>query len=80
MRQGLNKINHLVNPTKNGGKKNFIPVLLGNINGRLCKAKFHSLIIIQSFGESSLMVIGNHTKNATKTPNRSNGAPKAVTF
>ena len=49
-RQGLNKISHLVNPTKKRKNSHYTPVLLGNINGRLGKAKFHSLIIILDSG------------------------------
>ena len=61
-RQGLNKISHLVNPSK---KKNsyYTPVLLGHINGRLGKAKFSSLRILLGSGASSLIVLGKKTKN-----------------
>ena len=76
----MHKINHVVNQTKNENR-HYKPVLLGNMNVRLGKAKFHSLRIILDSKESFLIVLGKHKKNyLTKIPSWSNVAPKAVTF
>ena len=81
-RQGLSKISHLVNPTKKGGVGTYTPVLLGNINGRLGKAKFHSLRILLDSVAISSMVLEKHAQNnyVTKRPILSNRSPKVVTF
>ena len=58
----LNKIIHLVNPDKKEVYNHYTPVMHVQINGRLGKAKFHSLSILLDFGESSYIVIGKYTK------------------
>ena len=56
----LYKTVHLINPTK---KKNrhYTPILIGNTNGRLGKAKFCTLRILLDSGASFSIVIGKHT-------------------
>ena len=60
--KGLNKIIHIVNPTKKRENIHYIPVLLGHTNGRLGKYKFNSLRIILDYGASSSIVLGKHAE------------------
>ena len=62
-RQGLNKISHLVNPTKKGKHSHYIPVISGHMNVRLGKVKFHSLIILLDSGASYSIELGKHKKS-----------------
>ena len=62
-------ISHIINLTKKGGNEHYVPILLGNANRRLGKAKFHTLRIILESGTSSPIVPGKlgqklrHTKD-----------------
>ena len=56
-KKGLEKISNIANLTNN----NYTPLLYGHMNGRLGKAKFHSIIIIMGSGGSSHILIGKHT-------------------
>ena len=60
--KGLNTIIHLVNPTKKKKNSHYTPVILGNMNGRLSKAKFHSIKILLDSRASSSLVIVKHTE------------------
>ena len=68
--QELHKIRLLVSTTKYKNS-HYTPVLLGNVNVRLVKAKFYSLRIILDPGASFLIELGKHTKKyVTKRPIR----------
>ena len=51
--QELHRIIHLVNLTKKRENKHYTHVLLGKVNGRLGKSRFHTLRILLDSGSSS---------------------------
>ena len=57
----LYTISHIINPNKKKQTKHQVPILLGNVNGRLVKAKYHTLMILLDSGANSSIVIGKHT-------------------
>ena len=79
-KKGLNKIIHLVNPTKKRENIHYTPVFYGEISGRLGKSKFHSPRILLNSGVSSSIVLGKHTNKLTKKYSLSHGTPKVVRF
>ena len=52
----LYTISHIINLPK----KHYIPVLPGNSNGRLGKAKYRTLRILMDSGASSSILLGKH--------------------
>ena len=60
--KGLYTISHLINPKKNKNEKYYVPILLGNVNVRLVKAKYRTLRIILDFGASFSIVLWKYTQ------------------
>ena len=65
VRQRLNKIIHLGNPTKKGNS-HYTHVILGHVNRRLGKAKSRSLRILLDSGARSSIVLRKHEKHYVK--------------
>ena len=57
----LYMISHLINLNKKKRKNHYSPILLGNANGRLAKAKYCTLRILLDSGASSYTVVGKLT-------------------
>ena len=53
-------ISHLINPKKK--TRHYVPILLGNANIRLGKAKYRTLRILLDSGASSSIVLGKKTQ------------------
>ena len=56
----LYRISHLINTTLKK-TKHYVPMLLGNANGRLRKAKYRTLRILMNSGAISSILLGKHT-------------------
>ena len=59
-------IRNIMNPTKNGKYNHYTPVLYGEMNSRLGKAKLNSPLIILDSAASSSIVLGKHTQKLRK--------------
>ena len=66
VQEQLQTISIIFDPTKENKTIHYMPVMWGEMNGRLVKAKFNFPRIILDYGASSSIILGKHMQKLRK--------------